>query len=70
MKHFLKVLVNYLIKHVKTYEVETFDTKNKTKSDLSILEKSVENKMKQLATKQEIELIRIQELVSEKMTMS
>jgi len=62
--------VNYLIKHVKTYEVETFDTKNKTKSDLSILEKSVENKMKQLATKQEIELIRIQELVSEKMTMS
>lgn len=62
--------MNYLIKHVKTYEVETFDTKNKTKSDLSILEKSVENKMKQLATKQEIELIRIQELVSEKMTMS
>ena len=63
---FLKELVDYLIKHVRAYELETFDTKNRVKSEMTVLDKSIENKLKQFQTKAEAEGVRMRETVDEK----
>ena len=66
MTGFLKELVDYLIKHVRSYELETFDTKNRVKSEMTVLDKSIENKLKQFQTKAEAEGVRMRETVDEK----